>query len=121
MAEKQSHNKRALGTLKEERAAAFLATRGYQIIKRNFYTRTGEIDIVAQEEGYLVFIEVKYRANLRNGSPAEAVNGRKIASIVRASSYFMKKYSIPEDMPCRFDVVSILGKEITLIKNAFEL
>jgi putative endonuclease len=52
-------NKRQLGTQKETVAAAYLEKEGYEIVERNYYTRHGEIDIIAKEEEYIVFVEVK--------------------------------------------------------------
>ena len=98
----------------------YLKNSGYRIIRKNFYCKSGEIDIIAENEGYLCFIEVKYRDSTENGYPEEAVDMRKARRITRSAIYYMTRYGIPEDYPVRFDVVSILGREITLIKNAFD-
>lgn len=112
-------NKRKIGCEKEESAAKYLSGIGYQILARNFYTRTGEIDLVAQEGGYLVFIEVKYRKNQIFGYPEEAVTLSKQRKIIRTARYYMLKNGYTETTPCRFDVVAITGNEIRLVKNAF--
>ncbi|PNV63865.1 YraN family protein [Clostridium sp. chh4-2] len=112
-------NKRETGGCYEEMAAAYLEKEGYHIIERNYYTRQGEIDIVARDGEYLVFIEVKYRNNLKKGHPAEAVTYQKQQRIRKSARYYMYEHRISEDMPCRFDVVSILKEEIQLFKNAF--
>ena len=65
-------------------------------------------------------MEVKYRENAENGFPEEAVDIRKARKITRSAMFYMTRYGIPEDYPVRFDVVSILGKDITVIKNAFD-
>lgn len=116
---KGNGNKRTLGNEKEAVAAQYLSEIGYRILTRNFYTRTGEIDLVAQEEGYLVFIEVKYRKNCGSGYPEEAVTPAKQRTIIQTARYYMLTNGYPETMPCRFDVVAITGKKIRLIKNAF--
>ncbi|MBH1942410.1 YraN family protein [Mobilitalea sibirica] len=113
-------NKREVGTQYEYRAADFLRKHGYEIIHRNFRCRIGEIDLIAKSEGYLCFIEVKYRSNTYHGFPAEAVNIRKIMKIHRTAQYYMLINQIPQHTPCRFDVVVILNGEFTLLKNAFE-
>ncbi|MDE7211440.1 MAG: YraN family protein [Lachnospiraceae bacterium] len=112
-------NKRKVGSEKEAVAADYLSGIGYQILERNFYSRTGEIDLVAREGGYLVFVEVKYRKNNASGYPEEAVTPAKQRAIVRTARYYMLRNKYPEMTPCRFDVVAITGMEIRLIQNAF--
>lgn len=114
-----SKNKREIGREKEESAAKYLSGIGYRILARNFYTRAGELDLVAQEGGYLVFIEVKYRKSRACGYPEEAVTLTKQRTIIRTARYYMLKNGYPETTPCRFDVVAITEDEIRLIKNAF--
>ena len=113
-------NKRQIGFDKEEDAERYLSDNGYRIIEKNFYCSAGEIDIIAEDEEYLCFIEVKYRENADNGFPEEAVDYRKIKHITRSAVYYMNKHGVPEDSPVRFDVVSILGDNIKIIKNAFD-
>lgn len=113
-------NKRSVGTEYEKKAAACLEKQGYRILERNYRCRLGEIDIIAESEGYLVFIEVKYRRNAETGYGYEAVDLRKQQRIIRAASWYMKQHGISQDKPCRFDVVSFLGEQVTLIRNAFE-
>lgn len=112
-------NKRAIGREKEQLAQEYLKAQGYQIVEKNFYTRFGEIDIIARDGAYLVFLEVKYRRSAAGGYPAEAVDRRKQQRIYRAAQYYLYKRGLPADIPCRFDVAAIQGDEITLIKNAF--
>lgn len=112
-------NKHDIGSGYEELAAAYLMEQGYAVIGRNFSCRSGEIDIIARDGEYLVFVEVKYRRDKRAGDPAEAVDYRKQQHIRRAAEYYLYRNRVSESMPCRFDVVSILGDEITLIRDAF--
>ena len=70
-------NKRQTGSRYEETAAAFLTSKGYRVLERNFRCRQGEIDLICRHGRYLVFAEVKYRSGLTMGSPAEAVDARK--------------------------------------------
>lgn len=112
-------NKRTVGSRYEEEAAAFLQEQGFQILEKNYRDRYGEIDIIAREGRYLVFVEVKYRSSLKNGYPEEAVDYRKQAKIRHAAQYYLYEKHVGEGVPCRFDVVSIRGKEIRLIRDAF--
>ena len=112
-------NNRDLGSRYEEHAAAYLETRGYRILERNFRCCFGEIDLIARHEKYLVFIEVKYRKTEEQGSPLEAVTLKKQRTIFKVAQYYMVSHRIPMEAACRFDVVSILGDTIEVIENAF--
>ena len=114
-----SINKRETGREYEQRAAVFLHGMGYKIIKQNYYCRYGEIDIIAEEGGYIIFVEVKYRKNGTKGSPEEAVNRIKRQHIRQAALDFLVKNYGTEEVLCRFDIVAITGKQIHLIKDAF--
>ena len=112
-------NRRRVGTEQETKVQEYLETQGYEILARNFYTKHGEIDIIAKKDGYLVFVEVKYRADNRFGAPEEAVDFRKQKKIISAAQYYLYKNKIPFDTPCRFDVAGVAGGEIRVIENAF--
>ncbi len=114
------YNKRTVGNEKEQIAAEYLKAAGYVILASNFFSRHGEIDLIALDKEVLVFVEVKFRRDLISGSPFEAVDLRKTRNITKAARYYMYKHQISEDTPCRFDVVGIVGDEITLIQNAFD-
>ncbi len=113
-------NKKKTGSEYEEKAAAFLQHRGYKIIRKNYYCRQGEIDIIALDGDYLVFVEVKYRRNVHMGTPEGAVDYKKRQRmIVAANDYLVKEWK--GKMPdCRFDVVAFRGDMIHYIYNAFE-
>ena len=113
-------NKRETGTRKEELAAEFLTRRGVKILERNFRCRQGEIDLIGRDGRYLVFFEVKYRKTARNGMPEEAVGYIKKQRIRYTAQMYLYSRRYPENTPCRFDVVSILGDQITWIRDAFE-
>ncbi len=112
-------NKRTIGSEQEERAAHYLEEQGMQIIARNYRIRSGEIDLIARDGAYLVFVEVKYRADASMGSPFAAVDIRKQNQILRTAQHFMLRFGYSEDTPCRFDVVGIMGSDIEHIKDAF--
>lgn len=113
-------NKRQVGFNNEHEAVLFLQISGYVIKETNFYCKAGEIDIIAENDGYLCFIEVKYRESDVNGLPEEAVDFKKARRITRSAIFYMTRHGIPDDFPVRFDVVAILGKDIKVYKNAFD-
>ena len=112
-------NKREIGWKYERIAGEYLQTLGYEIIEYNYHSRNGEIDIIAKQHGYYVFIEVKYRESEKNGHPLEAVSASKQRTISKCAFSYLQRYGL-QGVPVRFDVVGILGKEIRVIQNAFD-
>ncbi len=111
---------RSIGEEKEKLAIDFLQEKGYFIIESNFRVRQAEIDIVARDGNTIVFIEVKYRSSISKGHPLEAVDYKKQQKISRAALAYINRNKISLDnTSIRFDVIGILGKEITHIENAF--
>lgn len=112
-------NNRKVGDAQETRAVLELEKLGYKILQKNFRCRIGEIDIIAQHKGYLVFVEVKYRKSARKGFAAEAVTWKKQQIISRVADYYIRTHysKIPS---CRFDVAALDGDEFTIYENAFE-
>lgn len=113
-----------LGQKGEELAVGFLKENGYKILRRNFKTRLGEIDIVGLDRGTYCFVEVKTRNSLSYGEPQEAVSIFKQRQISKAALLFLKENHLL-NTKARFDVVSIIysdkAPKFDLIKNAFEL
>ncbi len=116
---KAGNQNRSRGMDWERQAAEFLENKGYQILHRNFCSRYGEIDLVARQGRYLVFLEVKYRKDEKGGHPLEAVDRRKQRRICKTAVYYCLRYGYGEDTPCRFDVIGILGTEIMHLEHAF--
>lgn len=112
-------NNRTIGSRYEEQAAAFLSGLHYEILERNFRCRSGEIDLIAKDEAYLVFIEVKFRKSGMSGDPAEAVTCLKQKKIIQTAKYYLLTHGYSEDTPCRFDVVAVTEQELRVIKDAF--
>ncbi len=112
-------NRREVGSKQEEIAAAYLEARGMRIVARNFRSRQGEIDIIGYHEGYLVFVEVKYRAGIAKGTASEAVNVRKQRQICKVADYYRFLHKLGADTMVRYDVVAIQGDEISWLTNAF--
>ena len=107
----------------EDLAVAFLLGRGYRILQRNWREKTGEIDIIAERAGVLVFCEVKSRRSVCCGTGAEAVGRHKQQHIIRTALLYMQKYKVT-DTPCRFDIIEVMpghaGKTaLNHIENAF--
>lgn len=119
MKECKEYNKRKIGAEYEKKAGAYLEGRGYEILEYNYRCKPGEIDLVARDGEYLVFCEVKYRADERKGHPAEAVDLRKQKVISKCALYYITEHALQE-AACRFDVISIEKDEITLYQNAFD-
>ena len=102
----------------ENTAAQYLQAKGYRLIARNYRKICGEIDLIALDGKTLVFIEVKKRATNAFGGPLLAVTSSKQHKIVQTAQYFIKEMS-PKFDSIRFDVVTLLGTQITHIENAF--
>lgn len=113
-------NKRQTGAKYEQMAADFLTSNGVSITERNFRNRFGEIDLVARDGEYLVFVEVKYRSSARKGSPQEAVNYAKQRKICKVADYYRMTHKISESTAVRYDVIGIMDGKLEWYKNAFE-
>lgn len=117
-------NKRQVGDYYESLACAYLQGEGVRIVERNYRALRGEIDIIARDGKYLLFIEVKYRRDKRFGAPEAAVTFSKQRQICKLSKLYLysKKYST--DFPIRYDVIAITDVENTTTirwyKNAFD-
>ncbi len=119
MQDRRKKNTSAVGREYETEAVEYLKMNGYHIIERNFRCRAGEIDIIAQEGSYLVFVEVKYRASGTQGGPLSAVGREKQRRISKAALWYLTKKHLSEDTPCRFDVVGITIDSIQIVRDAF--
>lgn len=111
-------NRRTKGKEYEEYAALFLERKGYCILEHNYYCKVGEVDIIARDGTCIVFVEVKYRKDDCFGNGFEAVDRRKQRKISDCMLQYMTRFQL-YDEAFRFDVVSILGSRISLIKDAF--
>ena len=114
-----TENKRKKGSAYEDLAAKYREDNGFKILERNFFCKFGEVDIIALEEGYLCFIEVKYRKAVSSGNPFEAVDIRKQRHISSAFDYYIMTHPKMSRFEIRFDVVGILDKDISIVRNAF--
>lgn len=115
----------SLGQLGETLACRYLSRQGYRIVRRNYRTKLGEIDIIAEEHGTLAFVEVKTRRGHWCGHPFEAVTKAKRRQISKAALCYLEETG-RHGGAARFDVVAVSfagGSEakIELIRNAFDL
>ena len=126
---KNSYNEKttavSIGMSGEETAVKILKKHGYKVIERNYRTRQGEIDIIAQDGEYTCFVEVKFRKNDDFGDPGDFIDERKQQKIIKSAQYYAVKKGI-YDTPMRFDAVLITagkGKKVNaeVIKDAFRL
>lgn len=112
-----------LGKEGEDIAADFLKKKGFRIVEKNYRSIFGEIDLIVQDKGTIVFVEVKTRSDISFAYPFEAVNPKKREKIRKTALCFMKK--MKQEVPARFDILSICvrdGKqEIEHIQDAFEV
>lgn len=115
---------RILGNFGEDKSCAYLRKKGYRIVERNYSSRFGEIDIIAESSDYLVFVEVKLRKNDLHGEAKEFVDLRKQKKIIKTASFYLSQHETEKFV--RFDVIevytsaSFFGRcRITHIENAF--
>lgn len=97
------HNQ--LGKQGEEQARQFLQNKGYIILETNWRSGRAEVDIIAQTNGTLIFIEVKTRTNYAFGYPEEAVHSAKEKMMAKAAEAYLYEKNI--DAELRFDIVAV--------------
>ena len=119
--DKNPLNKRYQGMIYETQALHLLESKGYQILERNYHCRAGEIDIIALDDKYLVFVEVKFRTNDIMGHPLEAVTREKQKHMIYTANYYLIKHPEYLENDIRFDVIGILGEQITHLEHAFDI
>ena len=114
--------KKLLGREGEAEAARYLRKKGYKIVGQNYFCRFGEVDIIAEANGCVVFVEVKLRRNAEFAEAREFVTASKQEKIKKAASIWLAANET--DLQPRFDVIEIYtgGKNtgINHIENAFE-
>ena len=113
-------NKREIGTEHETEACAYLEESGYEIVEKNFRRKEGEIDIIARDGAYLVFIEVKYRADDRYGGASYAISVSKQRRIRAVARVFLNERGHCGCRYFRFDAILITGDKLEQIKNAWQ-
>ena len=113
-------NKNNPGLAAEKIAATFLRKNGLKLLKQNYHCRFGEIDLIMQDSGTLVFVEVRLRSNQQFGSAGASVTWQKQQKLAATAQHFLQTQS---DIACRFDVV-LMDKadmnHVEWIRNAFD-
>ncbi|MBL0143424.1 MAG: YraN family protein [Betaproteobacteria bacterium] len=111
---------RRRGEEAEELATRYLADQGLSIIARNYRTRFGEVDLVAQDGATLVFVEVRARSWSAFGGAAGSVDSGKQRRVVAAARHYIAR--LRAEPPCRFDVITLQGPQgdLAWIRGAFE-
>ena len=99
-------NKRKFGIIGEKMAQKYLKDNKYEIIENNYYTRNGEIDIIASKNNYIIFVEVKTRTNEKYGRASEAVNKIKKFHMKKSAAKFLKENNFSR-FTIRFDVIEV--------------
>ena len=116
---KKTMNKRTLGSKVEQLVKDYLNTHGFLILETNYRCRTGEIDLIAKEGNYYVFIEVKYRTSDAFGTPQEAVTPAKQKRICKTTLRYLYSHNQGESTPVRFDVAAVSGQKLSYFRDAF--
>lgn len=105
----------------EEAACRYLTQREYHLLHRNWRCGHLEIDIVADDYGEIVFVEVKTRANEDRYQATDAVDLKKMENLLQAAKAYMAAFHL--DQPYRFDIITVVGEEapyqISHLQNAF--
>ncbi len=109
----------------EALAAEYLEARGCRIVEKEWRCRFGEIDLIAEKDGMLLFVEVKLRTNLQYGMPREYVTAKKQEKLRAAALLYLSMHGL--DVPTRFDVAEVYtdahhsarSTRIEYIENAF--
>ncbi len=112
---------RELGDAAEEQAQRYLEGQGLRKVARQVRGRFGELDLIMQDGGCLVFVEVRYRRSARFGGAVASIDTKKQRRLIATAQGYLQQH--PHDGPCRFDVVGI-GEGtngVEWLKNAFEL
>lgn len=100
----------SVGSWAERKAAHFLEEQHYRILQRNYRCRSGEVDLVCDDAGVIVFVEVRYRRRSRYGFPEETISFYKKRNIIIAARHYLATHGL-EERECRFDVVTMLGDD----------
>ncbi len=104
---------RAKGNIAEEKACEVLLNHGYMIVERNFYSRFGELDVIATKDNVLHFVEVK--SGLDYESAVQNITPKKLSRLIKTGAVYMKKNAL--DVDFTYDAIIITPKDIQMIEN----
>ncbi|MDE6763410.1 MAG: YraN family protein [Oscillospiraceae bacterium] len=116
-------DRQELGKFGENAVAYYLEKKGYRIVRRNYRVKGGELDIIAEKDGVIAFVEVKTRAPEPLVNGLEAVTAAKKKMMIRTSEEY--SYRFPHDLQPRFDVVwvTVADRKVVgfrYVENAFD-
>lgn len=104
----------------ESQAAAYLQSKGLQLMGRNYQCPRGEIDLIMRDAEHLVFVEVRHRSGASHGSPVETITPSKRRKLICAARHYIAANRISGNQCIRFDVIGIQpGSPVDWIPNAF--
>jgi putative endonuclease len=118
------------GQKMENLACQYLKKKGLRLLLQNYRCKMGEIDLIMQDNDYLVFIEVRYRRQASHGSSLESIHYAKQVKLIRTAEYYLLTHHLSMNCNARFDIVAIDGKanlinecdlKIHWLKNVIEL
>jgi putative endonuclease len=104
---------RAKGNLAEDKACKFLDENGFMIVERNFYSRFGEIDVIATKDEVLHFVEVK--SGLDFESAIQNITPKKLSKLLRTGDVYMKKNSL--DVDFMYDAIVVTPQDVEFVEN----
>lgn len=111
-----------IGQKAENQTLAYLESHGLKLLERNYRCNRGEIDLIMDDAGTLVFVEVRFRRNNGFGSALESINSTKQRKIIISAKHYLCRHSV--DQAIRFDAVAVMPTgsklEIQWVKSAFE-
>ena len=113
----------AKGQYYEGLALTYLRAHGLRLLQRNYRCKLGEIDLIMQDHGVLVFVEVRFRDSESHGTAFETVDSRKQRKLLRAAQHYLLHHNEHVQRICRFDVLGLSGRlhsfRIHWIRDAF--
>lgn len=99
------------GRAYEQKAKDLLIGKNYRLLYENFYSYSGEIDLIAFKEKSLIFVEVKYRNSAKFGHVTEMVNYKKQQKLIKTAQFFLLKYPKYNQFNLRFDLIAFEGND----------
>lgn len=122
--QQKNPSKQETGRLGEELTAYYLKRSGYEVVRRNFHIKGGEIDVIAVKDDIIAFVEVKTRDISALAPGTEAVDGRKRSLVIRAAQEYLVRNESARELQPRFDISDVTVKDGKIVKfryfdNAF--
>jgi putative endonuclease len=108
------------GVIAEEKALAYLLSKGLTLLHQNYYCRFGEVDLIMLDQDTLVFIEVRYRKHVDFGGALASINQTKQRKIIKTATHYLAQ--LTSEPYCRFDAIALNETDNTplWVKDAFQ-